>query len=94
MGKSNLDQFATGLVGSRPPYGACVNAFDRQYISGGSSAGSAVSLALGLAGFSLGSDTARSGRVPAAFNNLVGVKPTRGLLSARGMVPACLRRRG
>lgn len=89
VGKTNLDQFATGLVGSRSPYGACRNAFDANYISGGSSAGSAVSVALGLASFSLGSDTAGSGRVPAAFNNLVGVKPTRGLLSATGMVPAC-----
>jgi allophanate hydrolase len=89
VGKANLDQFATGLVGSRSPYGPGVNAFDSRYISGGSSAGSAVSVALGLATFSLGSDTAGSGRVPAAFNNLVGVKPTRGLLSARGMVPAC-----
>lgn len=89
VGKTNLDQFATGLVGSRSPWGACVNAFDRRYISGGSSAGSAVSVALGLASFSLGSDTAGSGRVPAGFNNLVGLKPSRGLLSARGMVPAC-----
>ena len=89
VGKANLDQFATGLVGSRSPYGPGVNAFDSRYISGGSSAGSALSVALGLATFSLGSDTAGSGRVPAAFNNLVGVKPTRGLLSARGMVPAC-----
>lgn len=89
VGKANLDQFATGLVGSRSPYGAGVNAFDKRYISGGSSAGSAVSVALGLASFSLGSDTAGSGRVPAAFNNLVGLKPTRGLLSARGMLPAC-----
>jgi allophanate hydrolase len=89
VGKTNLDQFATGLVGTRSPYGACTNAFDADYISGGSSAGSAVAVALGLASFSLGSDTAGSGRVPAAFNNLVGLKPTRGLLSARGMVPAC-----
>ncbi len=89
VGKANLDQFATGLVGSRSPYGPGVNAFDKRYISGGSSAGSAVSVALGLAAFSLGSDTAGSGRVPAAFNNLVGVKPTRGLLSSSGMVPAC-----
>lgn len=89
VGKTNLDQFATGLVGTRSPYGACGNAFDADYISGGSSAGSAVAVALGLASFSLGSDTAGSGRVPAAFNNLVGLKPTRGLLSARGMVPAC-----
>jgi allophanate hydrolase len=89
LGKTNLDQFATGLVGSRSPFGPCANAFDPSYISGGSSSGSAVAVALGLASFSLGSDTAGSGRVPAAFNNLVGVKPSRGLLSARGMLPAC-----
>jgi allophanate hydrolase len=89
IGKTNLDQFATGLVGTRSPYGACRNAFDPSYISGGSSAGSAVSVALGLASFSLGTDTAGSGRVPAAFNNLIGLKPTCGLLSARGVVPAC-----
>ncbi|WP_461480527.1 allophanate hydrolase [Porticoccus sp.] len=89
VGKTNLDQFATGLNGTRSPWGPCRNAFDPDYISGGSSSGSAVSVALGLASFSLGTDTAGSGRVPAAFNNLVGVKPTRGLLSARGMVPAC-----
>ena len=89
VGKSNLDQFATGLVGTRSPYGACRNSFDPDYISGGSSAGSAVSVATGLVSFSLGTDTAGSGRVPAAFNNLVGIKPTRGLLSTRGVVPAC-----
>ena len=89
IGKTNLDQFATGLVGARSPFGVCRNAFDTSYISGGSSAGSAVSVALGLASFSLGTDTAGSGRVPAAFNNLVGLKPTCGLLSARGVVPAC-----
>jgi allophanate hydrolase len=89
IGKTNLDQFATGLVGTRSPYGPCRNAFDPSYISGGSSAGSAVSVALGLTSFSLGTDTAGSGRVPAAFNNLVGLKPTCGLLSARGVVPAC-----
>jgi allophanate hydrolase len=89
IGKTNLDQFATGLVGTRSPYGPCRNAFDPSYISGGSSAGSAVSVALGLASFSLGTDTAGSGRVPAAFNNLIGLKPTCGLLSARGVVPAC-----
>ncbi|KAF0204956.1 MAG: allophanate [Gallionellaceae bacterium] len=89
IGKTNLDQFATGLNGSRSPYGACRNAFDPQYISGGSSSGSAVAVALGLVSFSLGTDTAGSGRVPAAFNNLVGVKPTRGWLSTRGVVPAC-----
>jgi allophanate hydrolase len=89
VGKTNLDQFATGLVGTRSPYGACKNSINPAYISGGSSAGSAVSVALGLASFSLGTDTAGSGRVPAAFNNLVGVKPSMGLLSTSGVVPAC-----
>lgn len=89
VGKTNLDQFATGLVGTRSPYGACENAFDRAYVSGGSSSGSAVAVALGLATFSLGTDTAGSGRVPAAFNNLIGYKPTLGSLSMRGVVPAC-----
>lgn len=89
VGKTNLDQFATGLVGVRSPYGACRNAFDPDYVSGGSSSGSAVSVALGLASFSLGTDTAGSGRVPAAFNNLIGLKPTCGRLSAAGVVPAC-----
>jgi len=89
VGKTNLDQFATGLNGTRSPHGACRNAINPDYISGGSSSGSAVAVALGLASFSLGTDTAGSGRVPAAFNNLVGVKPTRGWLSTRGVVPAC-----
>ena len=89
LGKTNLDQFATGLVGTRSPYGAPRNAFDERYISGGSSSGSAVAVAKGLATFSLGTDTAGSGRVPAAFNNLVGLKPTRGLVSTAGVVPAC-----
>jgi allophanate hydrolase len=89
IGKTNLDQFATGLVGTRSPYGACSSAFHGDYISGGSSAGSAVAVAAGLVSFSLGTDTAGSGRVPAAFNNIVGAKPTRGLLSASGVVPAC-----
>jgi allophanate hydrolase len=89
IGKTNLDQFATGLVGTRSPYGAPANAFDSRYISGGSSSGSAIAVAAGLVGFSLGTDTAGSGRVPAAFNNLVGLKPTLGLLSTRGVVPAC-----
>jgi allophanate hydrolase len=89
LGKTNLDQFATGLVGVRSPYGACHNSIDPAYISGGSSSGSAVSVALGLASFSLGTDTAGSGRVPASFNNLVGHKPSCGLLSTRGVVPAC-----
>jgi len=89
IGKTNLDQFATGLNGTRSPYGACRNAINPDYISGGSSAGSAVAVALGQVSFSLGTDTAGSGRVPAAFNNLVGVKPTRGWLSTSGVVPAC-----
>lgn len=89
IGKTNLDQFATGLVGTRSPYGACKNAFNEEYISGGSSSGSAVAVAVGQASFALGTDTAGSGRVPAAFNNLIGVKPTRGLVSTRGVVPAC-----
>jgi allophanate hydrolase len=89
IGKTNLDQFATGLVGVRSPYGACSNVFNPAYISGGSSSGSAVAVAAGLVSFALGTDTAGSGRVPAAFNNIVGLKPTRGVLSARGVVPAC-----
>lgn len=89
VGKTNLDQFATGLVGTRSPYGACSSIFDARYISGGSSSGSAVAVARALVSFSLGTDTAGSGRIPAAFNNLVGLKPSRGLLSATGVVPAC-----
>ena len=89
LGKTNLDQLATGLNGTRSPWGVCNNSFDPAYISGGSSSGSAVAVALGLASFSLGTDTAGSGRVPAAFNNIVGWKPSRGLLSTRGMLPAC-----
>ena len=89
VGKTNLDQFATGLVGTRSPYGVCSSVFDARYISGGSSSGSAVAVANELVSFSLGTDTAGSGRIPAAFNNLVGLKPTRGLLSAGGVVPAC-----
>ncbi len=89
VGKTNLDQFATGLTGSRSPYGAGRNSIDPAYISGGSSSGSALSVALGFASFSLGTDTAGSGRVPAAFNNLIGHKPTCGLLSTSGVVPAC-----
>ncbi len=89
IGKTNLDQFATGLVGVRSPYGVCRNSFNEEYIAGGSSSGSAVAVALGQVSFSLGTDTAGSGRVPAAFNNLLGLKPTRGRLSTRGVVPAC-----
>ncbi len=89
LGKTNLDQFATGLNGTRSPYGACRNAFDPAYISGGSSSGSAVAVATGQASFSLGTDTAGSGRVPAAFNNIIGHKPTCGWLSTSGVVPAC-----
>lgn len=89
IGKTNMDQFATGLNGTRSPYGACRNAFDPDYISGGSSSGSAVAVALGYCSFSLGTDTAGSGRVPAAFNNIVGHKPTLGWLSCAGVVPAC-----
>lgn len=89
VGKTNLDQFATGLVGTRSPYGACQNSINAKYISGGSSSGSAVSVALDMALFSLGTDTAGSGRVPAAFNNLVGLKPSKGILSTSGVVPAC-----
>jgi len=91
IGKTNMDQFATGLVGTRSPapWGPCKNAFNQDYISGGSSSGSAVAVALGLVTFSLGTDTAGSGRVPAAFNNIVGVKPSRGLVSTSGVVPAC-----
>jgi allophanate hydrolase len=89
LGKTNLDQFATGLVGVRSPYGICHNSFNADYIAGGSSSGSAVAVALGLVSFALGTDTAGSGRVPAAFNNLIGLKPSKGLLSTRGVVPAC-----
>lgn len=89
VGKTNLDQFATGLVGVRSPYGAPDNAFNPDYISGGSSSGSAIAVAKGLCSFALGTDTAGSGRVPASFNNLVGLKPTRGVLSCTGVVPAC-----
>ena len=89
IGKTNLDQFATGLVGTRSPFGVPRNPFNAGYIPGGSSSGSAVAVATGLASFSLGTDTAGSGRVPAAFNNIVGLKPTRGWLSTRGVVPAC-----
>jgi allophanate hydrolase len=89
IGKTNLDQFATGLVGVRSPYGVPANSFDRDYIPGGSSSGSAVAVASGLVTFALGTDTAGSGRIPAGFNNVVGLKPTKGLLSTSGLVPAC-----
>lgn len=89
VGKANLDQFATGLVGTRSPYGECKNALDPSLISGGSSSGSAVAVALGMAAFSLGTDTAGSGRVPAALNGLVGFKPPLGSWSTTGVVPAC-----
>lgn len=89
VGKTNLDQFATGLVGTRSPYGIPRNAYNREYVSGGSSSGSAIAVAAGLVAVALGTDTAGSGRVPAAFNHLVGLKPTRGRWSTRGLVPAC-----
>tara|TARA_Y100001951_G_scaffold44641_1_gene35294 strand:+ start:5175 stop:6983 length:1809 start_codon:yes stop_codon:yes gene_type:complete len=89
IGKTNLDQFATGLVGTRSPYGAVLNTFDQAYVSGGSSSGSASVVARGLVPFALGTDTAGSGRVPAGFNNIVGLKPTKGWLPNTGLVPAC-----
>ncbi|MFM0086813.1 allophanate hydrolase [Paraburkholderia sediminicola] len=89
IGKTNLDQFATGLVGTRSPYGAVRNTEFPQRVSGGSSSGSAVAVAAGCVAFSLGTDTAGSGRVPAGFNGLVGLKPSLGLVSKRGVVPAC-----
>ena len=89
IGKTNMDQFATGLVGTRTPFGIPSSVFSKDHIAGGSSSGSAVATASGLVAFALGTDTAGSGRVPAAFNNLIGLKPTRGLISAHGVVPAC-----
>jgi allophanate hydrolase len=89
VGKVNLDQLATGLVGVRSPYGVPTNPFDARMIPGGSSSGSAVAVAAGHVSFALGTDTAGSGRVPAGFNNIVGLKPSRGALSTRGVVPAC-----
>ncbi|MBW8797709.1 MAG: allophanate hydrolase [Streptomyces sp.] len=89
LGTTNLDQFATGLVGTRSPHGAVRNAIDPRRISGGSSSGSAVAVALGIVDLALGTDTAGSGRVPAAFNGIVGLKPTRGLVPTAGVVPAC-----
>ncbi len=89
LGKTNLDQFATGLVGVRSPYGVPRNALDPLIVPGGSSSGSAVAVARGIVSFALGTDTAGSGRVPAALNNIVGLKPSLGALSATGVVPAC-----
>ncbi len=89
LGKTNLDQFATGLVGVRTPYGVARNLFNEKLVPGGSSTGSAIVVAAGFAPLALGTDTAGSGRVPAAFNNIVGLKPTRGLVSTTGVVPAC-----
>ena len=89
IGKTNLDQFATGLNGTRSPYGPCISPFNPQYISGGSSSGSAVSVALHQVSFSIGTDTGGSGRIPASLNNVVGLKPTVGSLSSRGLVPCC-----
>jgi len=89
VGKTNLDQFATGLVGTRSPYGAVANPFDPAYVCGGSSSGSASVVARGLVPFALGTDTAGSGRVPAGFNNIVGLKPTPGRVPMSGVVPAC-----
>jgi allophanate hydrolase len=89
LGKTNLDQFATGLNGSRSPYGACPNSVLSEYPSGGSSAGSSLAVALGVASFALGTDTAGSGRVPAALNNLLGLKASKGLISTAGVLPAC-----
>jgi allophanate hydrolase len=89
VGKTNLDQFATGLTGARSPYGACASVLDADLPSGGSSSGSAVAVAAGVVAFALGTDTAGSGRVPAALNGIVGLKPTRGLVSTAGVFPAC-----
>jgi allophanate hydrolase len=89
VGKTNMDQFATGLTGTNSPYGAPQSVFGANLIAGGSSSGSAVAVAAGLVSFALGTDTAGSGRVPAAMNGIVGCKPTRGLVSTVGVVPAC-----
>jgi allophanate hydrolase len=89
IGKTNLDQFATGLCGMRSPYGVCPSVFDRRYPAGGSSSGSAVAVGAGLVSFALGTDTGGSGRIPAGYNNIVGLKPTRGLVSTRGTIAAC-----
>jgi allophanate hydrolase len=89
VGKTHMDQFATGLVGTRSPHGPCRNAYHEAFIAGGSSSGSAVVVAQGIVAAALGTDTAGSGRVPAAMNGVVGLKPTRGLLAVDGVVPAC-----
>ncbi len=89
LGKTNLDQFATGLNGTRSPYGVCTSAFNDEYISGGSSSGSALSVAKKQVCFSIGTDTGGSGRIPAAMNNIIGLKPTKGTLSTKGFVPCC-----
>src|SRR6185295_134435 len=89
IGKTNLDQFATGLVGVRTPFPVPRNTFDPAMVPGGSSSGSAVAVARGLVDFAIGTDTAGSGRVPAACNGIVGLKPTRGRISISGIVPAC-----
>jgi allophanate hydrolase len=89
VGKTNLDQFASGLVGVRSPYGVPRNPFNADYVTGGSSSGSAAAVAIGAVSFALGTDTAGSGRVPAAYNNIVGLKPSRGVISTVGIVPAC-----
>lgn len=89
LGKTNLDQFATGLSGARSPHGSCASVADARYVAGGSSSGSAVAVAAGHVAFALGTDTGGSGRIPAGFNNIVGIKPTVGLVSARGLVPNC-----
>lgn len=89
LGKTNLDQFATGLSGARSPYGSCASIADARYVSGGSSSGSAVAVAAGHVVFALGTDTGGSGRIPAGFNDVVGIKPTIGLVSSRGLVPNC-----
>lgn len=87
LGKTNMDQFATGLTGMRSPYGICTSAYDGSYIGGGSSSGSAAAVAKGLVSFSLGTDSGGSGRIPAGFNNVVGLKPTIGAVSLSGVVP-------
>ena len=89
IGKTNLDQLATGLSGARSPYGSCASVADPRYVSGGSSSGSAVAVAAGHVTFALGTDTGGSGRIPAGFNDIVGIKPTVGLVSSRGLVPNC-----